>query len=298
MHRQKMTYALKDGELIDISSVDRGLKCGCVCPSCNQPLIAKKGEKMVQHFAHKSTDECEYGYETSLHLLAKEIISKSKKFTIPSVYVEFHSYKEKEYISQSKEITVDRIELEKSFGGIIPDIVIYCGEKKFFVEIFVTHKIDEEKLNKIKSAGISTIEIDLSKMDREITDNELSEMLLKDSKEKRWIYNAVSEYYQKQFLRYAERIPTVGYDHDVDMGSYLAYCPTTNPTKRKKYYGVYDYDIGYCSQCPFCIAINDAYIEDRKNNEPYTYYVLCTKKSGISSIDDIKNIRNREKNKY
>ena len=104
MHRQKMTYALKDGELIDISSVDRGLKCGCVCPSCNQPLIAKKGEKMVQHFAHKSTDECEYGYETSLHLLAKEIISKSKKFTIPSVYVEFHSYKEKEYISQSKEV--------------------------------------------------------------------------------------------------------------------------------------------------------------------------------------------------
>ena len=174
MHRQKMTYALKDGELIDISSVDRGLKCGCVCPSCNQPLIAKKGEKMVQHFAHKSTDECEYGYETSLHLLAKEIISKSKKFTIPSVYVEFHSYKEKEYISQSKEITVDRIELEKSFGGIIPDIVIYCGEKKLFVEIFVTHKIDEEKLNRIKSEDISTIEIDLSKIDREMTDTAVS----------------------------------------------------------------------------------------------------------------------------
>ncbi len=284
LHRQKMTYALKDGELIDISSVDRGLKCGCVCPSCNQPLIAKKGEKMVQHFAHKSTDECEYGYETSLHLLAKEIISKSKKFTIPSVYVEFHSYKEKEYISQSKEITVDRVELEKSFGGIIPDIVIYCGEKKLFIEIFVTHKIDEEKLNKIKSAGISTIEIDLSKMDREMTDIELSEILLKDSKEKKWIYNAVSEYYQKQFLRYAERIPTIGYDFGIS-----AYCPT-----ERKNYGIG----GSCTDCPFCIAINDAYDEDRENNEPYTYYVLCTERSGISSIDDIKNMRNREKNKY
>ncbi len=287
LHRQKMTYALKDGELIDISSVDRGLKCGCVCPSCNQPLIAKKGEKMVQHFAHKSTDECEYGYETSLHLLAKEIISKSKKFTIPSVYVEFHSYKEKEYISQSKEITVDRIELEKSFGGIIPDIVIYCGEKKFFVEIFVTHKIDEEKLNKIKSAGISTIEIDLSKMDREITDNELSEMLLKDSKEKRWIYNAVSEYYQKQFLRYAEKIPTV--EHG--LATHSSYCPIGQRVWRGKTYANVMDD---CIYCPFCIS----YEEDEESDEPYTYYLLCTGKSGISSIDDIKNMRNREKNKY
>ena len=46
-----------------------------------------------------------------------------------------------------------------------------------FIEIFVTHKIDEEKLNKIKSAGISTIEIDLSKMDREMTDTPVSKFL-------------------------------------------------------------------------------------------------------------------------
>ena len=286
LHRQKMTYALKDGELIDISRVERGLKCGCVCPSCNQPLVAKKGEKMIHHFAHSSTDECEYGYETSLHLLAKEIISKSQKFTIPSVYVEFHSYKEKEYISQSKEITVDRVELEKSFGGIIPDIVIYCGEKKLFIEIFVTHKIDEEKLNKIKSAGISTIEVDLSKMDREMTDIELSEILLKDSKEKKWIYNAVSEYYQKQFLRYAKKIPTV--EHGLAIHS--AYCPIGQRVWRSKTYANVMDD---CIYCPFCIS----YEEDEQSDEPYTYYLLCTGKSGILSIDDIKNIRNREKNK-
>ena len=49
-----------------------------------------------------------------------------------------------------------------------------------------------------------------------------------------------------------------------------------------------------CIYCPFCIS----YEEDEESDEPYTYYLLCTGKSGISSIYDIKNMRNREKNKY
>ena len=75
-----LTYALKNGEVISISDVESGLKCGCVCPSCGEPLVAKKGSKVMHHFAHHSGHTCEYGYETSLHLAAKEIISRAKKF--------------------------------------------------------------------------------------------------------------------------------------------------------------------------------------------------------------------------
>ena len=47
-----LTYALKDGIITSISNVESGLKCGCVCPACDMPLVAKKGEKMMHHFAH------------------------------------------------------------------------------------------------------------------------------------------------------------------------------------------------------------------------------------------------------
>lgn len=63
-----------------------------------------------------------------------------------------------------KEIPVDRVELEKRFDDIIPDIVVYSGDKYFFIEIYVTHPIDDEKLKKLKEKNISTIEIDLSKI--------------------------------------------------------------------------------------------------------------------------------------
>ena len=43
-----LTYALKNNLLVHISDVERGKNCQCVCPACNEPLIAKKGEKVVE----------------------------------------------------------------------------------------------------------------------------------------------------------------------------------------------------------------------------------------------------------
>ena len=112
---------------------------------------------------------------------------------IPPVYVEFpHSGKPKELISKEREISIDDVELEKRFDDIIPDIVVYFGDKYFFIEIYVTHPIDDEKLKKLKEKNISTIEIDLSKK-RDISVEELSDILLKSSDRKSWKYNAVSE---------------------------------------------------------------------------------------------------------
>ncbi len=46
---------------------------------------------------------CEYGYESSLHLAAKDILSKAKKIVIPPVYVKFpDSYKKDELVCEEK----------------------------------------------------------------------------------------------------------------------------------------------------------------------------------------------------
>ena len=83
----KMTYALKEGQLTHVSDVESGLTCGCVCPSCGGKLEAKKGAKQAYHFAHYNAEECRTGYETSLHLLVKDVLSQCKTFLIPPLYL-------------------------------------------------------------------------------------------------------------------------------------------------------------------------------------------------------------------
>ncbi|WHY77279.1 competence protein CoiA family protein [Neobacillus sp. WH10] len=66
----KLPYGLKDGKLVHISDVEKGLKCECVCPACNHPLIARKGEKTAHHFAHYNGSECAKSVETALHSIS------------------------------------------------------------------------------------------------------------------------------------------------------------------------------------------------------------------------------------
>lgn len=191
MQQLNLIYALHDNELVHISQVESGLKCNCVCPSCGSALVARKGKKVTHHFAHYNADVCKYGYETSLHMAAKDIILKSKKFWLPAVYVNFSSGKTKELIKEAVQIDVDDVILEKQMDDIIPDIIIKSGGKELIVEIFVTHAIDEAKLKKIQSKDISTLEIDLSKRKRAINSSELEEVLIGVSDEKQWKYNSI-----------------------------------------------------------------------------------------------------------
>ena len=98
---QNLIYALKDGKAVHISEVESGLKCGCVCPACGEKLVAKKGDRVAHHFAHYSGHTCEYGFESSLHLAAKDIISKAKKFVIPAVYLNFPKSEKRKAIAIS-----------------------------------------------------------------------------------------------------------------------------------------------------------------------------------------------------
>ena len=94
---------------------------------------------------------------------------------LPPVYVDFpNSHKHPQKIRDSIEFEIERVELEKRCNDIVPDIVVYAGGKQLFIEIYVTHAIDEVKLQKIVSANISTIEIDLSNISEDVTPERLS----------------------------------------------------------------------------------------------------------------------------
>ncbi len=64
-----------DGRLVRASEVPAGLECGCSCPACGAPLVARRGEMRVAHFAHATDRTCASAQETMLHKLAKQMIA-------------------------------------------------------------------------------------------------------------------------------------------------------------------------------------------------------------------------------
>lgn len=264
----KLIYALKDGNIVSIDDVPSGMECGCVCPACGDELIAHKGQKRMHHFKHRSSEDCEYGYESSLHLAAKDILSRSKKMVIPPVYVEFpQSGKPKELISKERKIPIDDVELEKRFDDIIPDIVVYSGDKYFFIEIYVTHPIDDEKLKKLKEKNISTIEIDLSKIKREISVEELSDILLKASDRKSWKYNAVSDKWYQRFEKASDKMPLT----QRGLALHVDGCPIGIRNWKGKNYANFVDD---CTGCEYCVSY------------AHEGYILCSGRERIATKKD------------
>ena len=124
---------------------------------------------------------------------------------VPPVILSFpNSYKQIK-IREGMSLNFDRVELGRKQGDIIPDIVCYCGDRKLLIEIFVTRKIDETKLEKIKEQYISTIEIDLSTIDRDITRKDLEQVLFHECENKKWVHNNLSEKWLNRFLSVSEK---------------------------------------------------------------------------------------------
>ncbi|NOZ35668.1 MAG: hypothetical protein GXO80_10270 [Chlorobi bacterium] len=190
----KLPFGLKNGQLVEVKDVERGLECDCYCPACNSRLIARKGSERIEHFAHYKNPECEYAFETALHLAAKEIFLKNKKIKLPEFRSEIPGFGEQK-IRDSIDFEYLNVFSEKKTNDIIPDLILEIEKKgkrrRIFIEIAVTHFIDEIKLEKIRKIGISTIEIDLSKEFKRYVDFKfLEELLINQTENKKWIFNA------------------------------------------------------------------------------------------------------------
>ncbi len=187
MKKINLNFGMKNGKLIDISQVPKGLECGCVCPSCGSKLVARKGEKRKHHFSHYQTRECEGYLETTLHLAAKEILLKNREIVFPMYDIEDGRYTNKKSFKYRNVVSEEKIE------DIIPDIKLNFGNgNQVFVEIKVTHEVDDIKLEKLKRIGVSTLEIDLSTLEFEgdvLELNELEKIILQDTNFKRWVFD-------------------------------------------------------------------------------------------------------------
>lgn len=200
----KLTYALHKNQLVNISQVINGLDCNCFCPNpkCNSRLIARKGEFKKHHFAHYETEECTGSFESVLHLLAKEIIKNEKRIVIPEVKFHDNQYEQVTILLTNKqEVKAESVDLEISQGDFQPDVIMNFGSKQLFVEIAVTHFIDEEKRNKIIKRAVSTIEIDLSNFKGAFDKQNLVRALIYSTENKKWIFNSQKKLLVSNYLK-------------------------------------------------------------------------------------------------
>ncbi|MBR6385759.1 MAG: hypothetical protein IKS03_06550 [Ruminococcus sp.] len=277
-----MTYALKNNKLIHVDDVESGIACGCICPACGSNLIARKGEINSHHFAHSSSSECKGGYETSLHLLAKEILSETGEILLPPIkLIDECNATNACLIGKHRIKKIDNVYTEKRTGDIIPDLILEKGKRELIVEIYVTHKVDDAKLQKIKDLGISAIEIDLSKTDKSISKQQLKDLLLNNVENKRWLYNSKAAKKFAEICEDSEKKPVIsrGFANHVD------FCPIEARTWKGKRYTNLPYAnlIDDCFDCQYLIK----YYDDGINE-----YIICNGKN--KTIDKI--IKNKGEN--
>lgn len=278
--RYPLLYAInQEGNLVHVDKVKNGQECKCKCPACGEDLVAKHGNSdRLHHFAHASGKDCEHAYESSLHLAAKHILEKAKGMVIPPIYVHFPlSKKDAVLIQEATTISFNRVILEQSFESFVPDVIAYQknkdtgNETPLLVEIFVSHRVDDKKLQKVKEQKISTLEIDLSDTDRAVQMQELENILLHDTTKKKWIFNAKEELWYSYFLKAARKLDVVSVEGMLGW-RHVYVCPISERMWDKKKYADYQRD---CSNCSYCIE-----------NHVNEHYVLCSGQQRISGKED------------
>lgn len=136
-----LTYALNEtNELVHIDSVLKGGACKCKCPLCGNWLDAKNGGNIREHhFAHSHGSVCEGAYETTLHLLAKQVLLEEKALMLPP------SEDETRPTGYAKLINVDLEKWDSQYGfkpdaeGILED------GRRLLIEFYVSHKVQKKK---------------------------------------------------------------------------------------------------------------------------------------------------------
>ncbi len=199
-----LVFALLNGEIKHVDEVATGKPCGCVCPGCQESLIAKNnGAVMAHHFAHISGADCATGVETALHLAAKAVLMREMRIILPSqmVYATATDHKGRTHEGaaalKALEARFEKVTEELWLEGIRPDIVAFVMGKPVLIEIAVTHFADAEKLRKIEERGAHSIEVDLSSMAGEWNWERLKDALIQDSENKKWLFNPAEKRLKK-----------------------------------------------------------------------------------------------------
>lgn len=251
-----LSFGLKDGKLLHIDDVETGIACGCVCPHCASPLVARnrdfEGRVRRAHFAHIADVDCRGASESALHRLAKEILLQSRQLHLPAELLfpgatcsEFHTS------APAMLVALSDVRLEQSLTDLRPDVVAVANGRDLSVEIRVTHEVDEDKRRKLVAVGMACVEIDLREfVGKLFTAEQIRKFLIDGPKSRRWVHSPAAEAERSRLAQFAATHTR---------------CPHELGAAGSAKGG---FDVAPCATCPCMLDLTDS-------------HVLCTGNSGI-----------------
>lgn len=197
-------FGLRADEMVRPEAVPNGKACGCICPECRGPLLAKNaGLKYKPHFAHMAGMGSDLCRETAIHLMAKQVLMGASQLMLPK-WEKQHT--ERDISGQphhcvearnAKAWTYAHAQEEVWQDGIRPDVLLSdmsaVASLPLLVEIKVSHAVDQFKAQLVQKRGWAMMEIDVSKaLDGLIEDVSFEDFVL-NSAPREWIHAPKAE---------------------------------------------------------------------------------------------------------
>ena len=209
----------EDGTVIsinDLDDIEKGLRCKCKCPQCRRDLQAcslLESNKKSRYFRHHNEGYNREGIdslngctattanESGLHMMAKELIAEIRKIAFPAMNLPVEllnlQYSNDVMAQLPKRVTLrsdfvfegnEVVEIESRYPQFRPDVKVSSDRETFLIEIAVTHRVDAAKREKVQSAGLAMLEIDLREyVETGIRRDALRKVISEEIKHKQWI---------------------------------------------------------------------------------------------------------------
>lgn len=151
--------------------------------------------------------------ESEIHRRAKKVVTEARQIRLPALFawrfndqIEIGTKYRASNLQQPRtnknlpldglrynvfgqeDVTIDCVHEEKPYFGFKPDVILYTQKGYIGIEILVTHKVNNKKLNEIRKSNLSVIEIDLSTVNANIPDSELINLILIEVVGKTWLH--------------------------------------------------------------------------------------------------------------
>jgi hypothetical protein len=197
--------------MVSPAEVQKGLACDCICVACKSPLVARKGEIRIAHFAHHRDSDCPYAAEAAIHWMAKQMIAEKGSIFAPhrslskTVFGKRRVWEETLSLVVQPEglIEIQDCKVEKNILGASreqsfrrPDLIAQVNGMPLAIEICNTHAVDFKKEKWLEEHGYSVLEIDVSDLASLPTDSYkevLEQRLFIQSKYSRWLVHLLDK---------------------------------------------------------------------------------------------------------
>lgn len=199
--RKSYTYGIpfgihkKTGQILDITEVERGTDCGCICPGCKTELVAKQGEVNLWHFSHSTAllGDCD-GLMQAIRAKIIEILNEQCQLAVPHVLEGY----------EGGTVTLDKVEESQRMFGATADLVVTIDKLRVgvFLDLDRTlaSRLSFEQLH--PSEPVAALRIDVPDLEFELgrvqrgerhcTYSEcIEELITGDAASREWLYHPV-----------------------------------------------------------------------------------------------------------